>query len=847
MKTSPFADLLCRIFSGSPAEYPTERQQETSPRSRATRHQSRAQESRGPSGSQALASRRAAFAHPRALATTLVMAVLLSAWWVAAQGTKKAPTKAASSGSVSNKEISSNDLEGIVRAAAERERQASSSGLSAKRFALTEGNLTPSTQSDELQPSYSPTGAFIVFKSNGIDANGDGRLDATGFSADGKYHIWLMNRDGSGQRKLTGLPGVSFSGAGFDQDHPAFSPDGNFIVFAANGLRKATNADGVVVEDTTQTGNLFVLTLRDLTVEQITNFQTPGAQINGPNWGGSTSSIAFSHNSNIDNDALDTSGNFDIFLISQSGQNLRRLTGGAQEANAADRTASNFNPAFSLITPSTQIYFSSNRTNSSGNNARRIWLMNGDGNLKRQITDPTVRTAGAATDNDDYPAPSLNQGSFQERVGFQSDSLIDATDNTRDLNVWSVGFSTQATPTPVPTNTPLPPPPPSLNVTNFGNLANPPSGGGEVKSFGLNGNPLGTFVDTNPAGGTTFNQLEGIVYGSDANGDGYPELFVSIRNANKVNRYDGRTGQPFGIGGNPTDATFFTGANTLKLPTGLAFSNGFVFVGSGTNGPITANAPLSSTNTVKAFNAVTGAPFPNKPANGDFFGAGAGGITNGIEGVSFDAAGNLYVSAFFDNKVVQFDNTGTLLNANFASGNGLSGPTGNTIGPDGNLYVSDSTNNRILRFDGTTGAFIDIYVTGNGLNAPEGLIFGPDANLYVNNFSAGAGDRVLRFSGPNAATPGAPLPAPNRAGAIFATGVNGPSYLTFNPSATDPTILNPPQPTATPIPPPPVIPEIAGNIAQLESNRISSPGGFHGQSLACNGCFGCGFGSGCRR
>ena len=255
MKTSPFADLLCRIFSGSPAEYPTERQQETPPRSRASRHQSTS-----PSGSQVRASRRAAFAHPRALATTLVMAVLLSAWWVAAQGTKKAPTKVAAAGSVSHshKEISSNDLEGIVRAAAERQRQTSSSGISAKRFALTESNLTPSTQSDERQPSYNPTGAFIVFKSNGVDTNGDGRLDATGFSAGAKYHIWIMNRDGSQQRQLTGLTTTGpFADVNFDQDHPAFSPDGNFIVFAAKGLRKATNADGTVVEDTTQTGNLF--------------------------------------------------------------------------------------------------------------------------------------------------------------------------------------------------------------------------------------------------------------------------------------------------------------------------------------------------------------------------------------------------------------------------------------------------------------------------------------------------------------------------------------------------------------------------------------------------------------
>ena len=114
------------------------------------------------------------------------------------------------------------------------------------------------------------------------------------------------------------------------------------------------------------------------------------------------------------------------------------------------------------------------------------------------------------------------------------------------------------------------------------------------------------------------------------------------------------------------DATFFTGNGTLKSPTGLASSGDFIFVGSGASGPVTPTTPTTSTNTVKAFNGITGTPFPGKPANFDFFGSGAGGITNGIEGVSFDPAGNLYVSALFDNKVVKFDNAGTLVAANFA-------------------------------------------------------------------------------------------------------------------------------------------------------------------------------------
>ena len=274
-----------------------------------------------------------------------------------------------------------------------------------------------------------------------------------------------------------------------------------------------------------------------------------------------------------------------------------------------------------------------------------------------------------------------------------------------------------------------------------------------------------------------------------------------------------------------------------------------IFVGSGSNnpGPVSAANPSSSSNSVKVFSAFTGALVPGGLPNGDFFVAGTGGITNGIDDVAFDTAGNFYVTALSDNKVVKFDSTGNLVNDNFASGNGLTRPTGLTFGPDGNLYVSSSLSDQILTYDGGTGAFISAFVTDSngaifGLDTPRGLIFGPDGNLYVasRNERGGlpnSGIRVLRFYGPNT-PPGPPdagdgFPSPANAGtaATFAFGTNAPSFLAFNPSATDPTILNPPAATPTPVPPPPAIPERAGNPAQLESNRISSPGAFTASRL----------------
>ncbi len=59
-------------------------------------------------------------------------------------------------------------------------------------------------------PHFSPDGASIVFASN----------------RDDDYEIYVMNRDGSDQRRLTTSPGIDM--------HPRWSPDGQQIAFTSN-------------------------------------------------------------------------------------------------------------------------------------------------------------------------------------------------------------------------------------------------------------------------------------------------------------------------------------------------------------------------------------------------------------------------------------------------------------------------------------------------------------------------------------------------------------------------------------------------------------------------------------
>ena len=116
------------------------------------------------------------------------------------------------------------------------------------------------------------------------------------------------------------------------------------------------------------------------------------------------------------------------------------------------------------------------------------------------------------------------------------------------------------------------------------------------------------------------------------------------------------------------------------------------------------------------------------------------------------------------------------------------------FGPDGRLYVGGVYSDNILAFDVsdlTAPSTYDVYVSGGsgGLNGPGGLTFGPDGNLYVSSTTGGGGavgpHEVLRFEGPNGASPGAPLPAPGKSGAVFVSDGDGnlsnPNQLVFGP------------------------------------------------------------------
>ena len=159
-------------------------------------------------------------------------------------------------------------------------------------------------------------------------------------SLDGTRKIYIMNADGSGQKLLTD--------DAFDNQSPAWSPDGKLIAFASNRDENVEiyvmNADGT--------------NKKRLTYDP--------AEDNYPAWSPDNTRIAF---------ASFRDGNAEIYVINVDGSGLRRLT----ENNAED----NF-PTWSPIND--QIAFSTDR---DGN--WEIYVMNADGSALKNLTNDPNR------------------------------------------------------------------------------------------------------------------------------------------------------------------------------------------------------------------------------------------------------------------------------------------------------------------------------------------------------------------------------------------------------------------------------------------------------------------------
>jgi hypothetical protein len=241
----------------------------------------------------------------------------------------------------------------------------------------------------ELYPSASPGSAQnrIVFCSNGVDADNDGKIDSA-LPVPADLDLWIMRPDGSEQYRGADLPG--------DQIEPDYDPSGGLIVFAQQ------DGGGVY--------QIYTIQVRDPSVvKQIT---TGAGNKRHPTYSSDSNWIAFQ---------TDVAGSWDIYKIAATGV-------GSIVAVTTDGGTNDTDPAWS---PTADLIAF---TRDNGTN-KRIFTVAPDG------TGTTAVSNGGGgvpslTVNDQEPA--WNQ--FGSEVAFASTRLTTLLDANPNFTIWRMAM-----------------------------------------------------------------------------------------------------------------------------------------------------------------------------------------------------------------------------------------------------------------------------------------------------------------------------------------------------------------------------------------------------------------------
>jgi YVTN family beta-propeller protein len=201
--------------------------------------------------------------------------------------------------------------------------------------ARPDGVVWTSSVYNNEHPAYSPDGKQIVFASNRYGDN----------------EIFVMDADGSNQRRLTASPGRDA--------HPQFSPDGKKIAF-----QSPRDGDG---GDT----NLYVMNADGSQQVKITHHKGFAGV---PNWSPDGAQILYQWRDDTANDKR-----WQIYLVNADGSNPRHLS-----QDASNNQVPNWSP------DGKRILFYSDRT---GNN--QIYVANADGSNVTRLTNNTANDYAA--------------------------------------------------------------------------------------------------------------------------------------------------------------------------------------------------------------------------------------------------------------------------------------------------------------------------------------------------------------------------------------------------------------------------------------------------------------------
>ena len=202
----------------------------------------------------------------------------------------------------------------------------------------TPTETTSLTPSQTPLPTETPTPTSTPIPLPPLSGS-DAGLIAYSSDQDGDFEIWVMNADGSGQRKLTDNNATDWS--------PAWSPDGAQIAFVSN-------RDG--------NDEIYIMNVDGSDQRRLTETD---ASESFPVWSPDGTEISFDS---------DRDGNWEIYVMTSDGSNVRRLTN-----DPADDWITSWSPDGS------HIVFESKR---DGN--YEIYVMDANGSNQRRLTDNRV-------------------------------------------------------------------------------------------------------------------------------------------------------------------------------------------------------------------------------------------------------------------------------------------------------------------------------------------------------------------------------------------------------------------------------------------------------------------------
>jgi Tol biopolymer transport system component len=265
-------------------------------------------------------------------------------------------------------------------------------------------NLTAGSTGAEFGPKWSADGRKILFMTDRTTAANN---------PEGDIEIFVMNADGSHQKQITANI--------FDDENPAFSPDGRKIVFQRDLDPVRGQSDY----------EIFVMKANGTGEKQLT--KSPGLDLE-PAWSPDGRTIAFSSERDPANEWMD------IFVMRPDGSNVRQLTFGAPDAqhpSGFDNEYANWSPDGRMIA------FNSSRTGPF-----EVFVMRADGADQTRITvaapgengsglpawSPNGRKLTFASDRTGNPEIYTMGADGRSQVALTHDPAFDLSPDWQPLN-----------------------------------------------------------------------------------------------------------------------------------------------------------------------------------------------------------------------------------------------------------------------------------------------------------------------------------------------------------------------------------------------------------------------------